>query len=69
MKITAATNSIRNQLLRWLLIPIVSLCLVTAIISYMIAIKIATEAYDAALLEGACELANRLHINEGKIDS
>jgi two-component system sensor histidine kinase TctE len=67
MKKEKNTSSIRRQLLSWILIPIIGLCVVTAIISYVIAIQIATEAYDAALLEGARELANRLHINNGQI--
>lgn len=60
------SNSIRKQLLSWILIPIISLCVVTAIISYVIAIHITTQAYDAALLEGARELANRLRIENGQ---
>jgi len=67
MKKQKGADSIRKQLLRWLLIPIASLCLVSAIISYIIAINITTEAYDAALLEGARELANRLQVNHGQI--
>jgi len=59
--------SIRSQLFSWLLIPIVSLCLVSAVISYLIAIKITTKAYDAALTESARELANRLQIQKGRI--
>ncbi len=59
--------SIRSQLFGWLLIPIVSLCLVSAVISYVIAIKITTGAYDAALMESARELANRLEISEGRV--
>ena len=64
---TENTASIRRQLLSWLLIPIVSLCLVSAVISYVIAIKITTQAYDAALTESARELANRLLIDQGQI--
>jgi len=59
--------SIRQQLFNWLLIPIVSLCLVSAVISYIIAIKLTTQAYDAALLESARELANRLQLKQGQI--
>ncbi len=61
------TSSIRKQLLGWLLIPIFTLCLVSGIVSYIIAIQITTDAYDAALSESARELANRLRIEEGQI--
>jgi two-component system sensor histidine kinase TctE len=67
MKKEKSTSSIRKQLLSWILIPIIGLCIVTAIISYIIAIHITTEAYDAALFESARELANRLHASDGQV--
>jgi two-component system sensor histidine kinase TctE len=49
------------------MIPIVSLCLVSAVGTYFIAIQITTQAYDAALMESARELANRLMITNGVV--
>jgi two-component system sensor histidine kinase TctE len=63
----ARKSSIRKQLIGWLMIPIVSLCLVSAVGTYIIAIRITTQAYDAALIESARELANRLSIEGGKV--
>jgi two-component system, OmpR family, sensor histidine kinase TctE len=60
-------SSIRKQLLGWLMIPIVSLCLVSAFSTYFIAMKITTQAYDAALMESARELANRITITDGHV--
>jgi len=61
------TSSIRSQLIGWLMIPITSLCLVSAIATYFIAIRITTQAYDAALIESARELANRVTIAVGQV--
>jgi two-component system sensor histidine kinase TctE len=60
-------SSIRKQLLGWLMIPIVSLCVVSAISTYFIAMKITTQAYDAALMESARELANRTTMDRGRV--
>lgn len=59
--------SIRRQLLFWILCPIVGLCLVDAVITYVIAINLATDAYDNTLIESAREVANRLEVEQGKI--
>ncbi len=59
-------SSIRKQLLGWLMIPIITLCLVSALSTYFIAMKITTQAYDAALMESARELANRTTIANGR---
>src|SRR5215472_18941239 len=61
------SSSIRKQLLGWLMIPIVSLCLVSAVGTYFIAVQITTQAYDAALMESARELANRLSVANGQV--
>jgi two-component system, OmpR family, sensor histidine kinase TctE len=62
-----SSSSIRTQLLGWLMIPIISLCLVSAVGTYFIAVQITTQAYDAALMESARELANRLGNNAGQV--
>ncbi|CAM6006198.1 unnamed protein product [Sphagnum balticum] len=49
------------------MIPIVSLCLVSAFGTYFIAVQITTQAYDAALMESARELANRLEESSGVV--
>ncbi len=55
------TSSIRRHLLCWLLMPILALCVVGALITYILAVGFATEAYDAAMLETVHSLHNRLH--------
>jgi two-component system, OmpR family, sensor histidine kinase TctE len=59
--------SMRRQLLGWIMIPIVTLCVVSAVGSYFIAVQITTQAYDAALMESARELANRLGVSFGAV--
>jgi len=49
------------------MIPIISLCLVSAVGTYFIAVQITTQAYDAALMESARELANRLAVSGGQV--
>lgn len=61
------TSSIRRHLLCWLLMPIVSLCVVGALITYILAVGFATEAYDAAMLETAHSLHNRLHQDNSRL--
>jgi len=60
-------SSLRKQLIGWLMIPIASLCLVSAISTYIMAMGLVTQAYDAALMESARELANRLSISNGQV--
>lgn len=55
--------SIRRQLLCWLLIPIVSLWLVGAVITYILAVDFAGQAYDTALLDSAHAVSSRLSFN------
>jgi two-component system, OmpR family, sensor histidine kinase TctE len=52
--------SIRRQLLCWLLIPIMSLWLVGAVVTYILAVDFAGQAYDTALLDSAHAVASRL---------
>jgi two-component system sensor histidine kinase TctE len=61
------TISIRKQLIGWLMIPITSLCLGSAIVTYFIAVRMTTAGYDAALMESARELANRASVQDGRI--
>lgn len=52
----------------WLLIPILTLCLVGAVLTYVMAINFATDAYDNALLDSARTLIARLRFDPGRID-
>jgi two-component system, OmpR family, sensor histidine kinase TctE len=61
------TSSIRRHLLCWLLMPIVSLCVVGNLITYILAVGFATEAYDAAMLETAHSLHNRLYQDNSRL--
>ena len=54
------TSSIRRHLLSWLLLPILSICVIGALITYILAVGFATDAYDTALLETTQSLHNRL---------
>lgn len=54
------TSSIRRHLLSWLLLPIMTLCLIGAGATYALAVDFATDAYDDALLDCAHSVANRL---------
>lgn len=54
------TSSIRRQLLTWLLVPIITLWVVSAGITYILAIDFANNAYDSALLDSARAVSSRL---------
>jgi two-component system, OmpR family, sensor histidine kinase TctE len=53
---------LRSQLLRWLLVPLLSLLLADAFVSYWISLSFAHRAYDRSLLETAREVA--LHADQ-----
>lgn len=59
------TSSIRRQLLAWLLLPILTLWLIGALLTYFMAINFATDAYDNALLDSARTLIARLRFDPG----
>ncbi|HEY9760385.1 MAG TPA: sensor histidine kinase N-terminal domain-containing protein [Oculatellaceae cyanobacterium] len=63
MKLTV-NPSIRTQLLAWLVIPILVLLLVGAALTYGLAIGLATDAYDKALLDSVYSVANCVHYHE-----
>lgn len=60
-------GSLRGQLLRWLLIPLLLLVAVDALSVYRNALDIADLAYDRALLASTRALAERVSIVEGKV--
>jgi two-component system sensor histidine kinase TctE len=53
----AAKISVRRQLFRWLLLPLVLVALVATVAGYPVALHPATAAYDWALMDGAYSLA------------
>ncbi|HEY9677274.1 MAG TPA: sensor histidine kinase N-terminal domain-containing protein [Drouetiella sp.] len=59
--------SIRTQLLAWLVIPILVLLLVGAALTYGLAIRMATDAYDKALLDSVYSVANCVKIQNGMV--
>jgi two-component system sensor histidine kinase TctE len=60
------TSSIRRQLLCWLLVPIFTLWVVGAAITYILAIDFANNAYDNALLDSARAVSSRLSFQNNK---
>ena len=63
----APLGSLRNQLLRWLLAPLVLLVAVNSISAYTNALEVADVAYDRALLASTRALAERVSVKEGKV--
>ncbi|NHZ88613.1 sensor histidine kinase [Massilia sp. CCM 8733] len=63
----APLGSLRSQLLRWLLIPLVLLVALNAVSVYDNALDAADLAYDRSLLASTRALAERVAIKEGKV--
>ena len=63
----APPGSLRNQLLRWLLIPLLMLVAVNSISVYSNALEAADLAYDRALLASTRALAERVSIRNGQV--
>ncbi len=59
--------SIRTQLLAWLVIPILVLLLVGAALTYGLAIRMATDAYDKALLDSVYSIAGCVKKQNGSL--
>ena len=62
-----ADRRIRTLLLGWLLAPLALVLVASSIASYTNALRIATEAYDRALLDPALAIAQRLSAADGKV--
>ena len=60
-------GSLRNQLLRWLIIPLVGLAAINAVTVYHNALGAADQAYDRSLLASTRALAERVSIRDGKV--
>jgi two-component system, OmpR family, sensor histidine kinase TctE len=61
------TDSIRNQLMLWLLFPILVLWLIQCSIAYFTGTDMANDAYDSALADDAKALASRFSVHDGKL--
>jgi len=60
--------SLRAQLLRWLILPLAALFAAGAIAAYLSAVRLATDAYDKALLDPALAIADRLRSGAGRVE-
>jgi len=59
--------SLRGQLIGWLIAPLAALLLVGLAISYAVALRSATAAYDSELLDPALALAQHLEVEDDRI--
>ena len=60
-------GSLRNQLLRWLILPLVVLVALNAVSLYQDALEAADIAYDRSLLASTRALAERVSVRDGKV--
>ncbi|WP_208280795.1 sensor histidine kinase [Massilia oculi] len=60
-------GSLRQQLLRWLILPLVALVALNAVSLYRDALEAADVAYDRSLLSSTRALAERVTVREGKV--
>jgi len=62
-----ALGSLRQQLLRWLILPLVALVALNAVSLYRDALEAADVAYDRSLLSSTRALAERVSVQNGKV--
>ena len=62
-----APGSLRNQLLRWLILPLIGLVALNAVSLYRDALEAADTAYDRSLLSSTRALAERVSVRDGKV--
>lgn len=60
-------GSLRGQLLRWLILPLVALVAINAVSLYRDALEAADIAYDRSLLSSTRALAERVSVQDGKV--
>jgi two-component system sensor histidine kinase TctE len=65
--ISKAPGSLRNQLLRWLILPLIALVALNAVSLYHDALEAADTAYDRSLLSSTRALAERVSVRDGKV--
>jgi two-component system, OmpR family, sensor histidine kinase TctE len=58
---------LRRQLLLWLLLPIALVWSASGYVTYALAYRSATQAYDRALLDSAVALAGQLRLDKGRV--
>jgi two-component system sensor histidine kinase TctE len=63
-----ARPSLRAQLLRWLILPLAALFAAGALAAYVSAVRLATDAYDKALLDPALAIADRLRAGADRVE-
>jgi two-component system sensor histidine kinase TctE len=63
----APLGSLRNQLLRWLLAPLILLVAINSVSLYRDALDAADTAYDRSLLASTRALAERVSVKDGKV--
>ena len=61
-------DSLRRLLLQWLLVPLLVVLVAGGVAAYALAVRLASEAYDNALLDPALALAERLRFGSGAIE-
>jgi two-component system sensor histidine kinase TctE len=61
-------DSLQRLLARWLLGPLAALILVSAIPTYLTAIRSAKDAYDSSLLDPALAIASHINVSDEKIE-
>lgn len=61
------SRSLRQQLLKWLLVLLVPLLLISTIASYSVAHHFANLAYDRSLFRKALSLADQIEVERGKV--
>jgi two-component system sensor histidine kinase TctE len=67
MKAPRSPGSLRGQLLRWLIVPLVVLVALNAVSLYRDALDAADTAYDRSLLASTRALAERVSVRDGKV--
>ncbi|CAH0233387.1 Sensor protein QseC [Massilia sp. Bi118] len=67
MKTPRSPGSLRGQLLRWLIVPLVVLVALNAVSLYRDALDAADIAYDRSLLASTRALAERVSVRDGKV--
>ena len=66
-KLLKSPGSLRNQLLRWLILPLVGLVALNAVSLYRDALEAGDIAYDRSLLASTRALAERVSVRDGKV--
>ena len=63
------SRSIKADLLKWLLLPLCSLCVISTAVAYLLATESANESYDRNLINTADSVAGRVRVNDDGTES